>query len=62
VRNKFTGTVIAITGSTGKTLLKEAINRSLKDKFNIVRSPRSWNSQIGVLYRYGNLTMNTTWQ
>jgi alanine racemase len=48
VRNKFTGTVIAITGSTGKTLLKEAINRSLKDKFNIIRSPRSWNSQIGV--------------
>jgi alanine racemase len=48
IRSKFNGPVIAITGSTGKTTIKEALNLALKDSLNIVRSPRSWNSQIGV--------------
>lgn len=39
---------IAITGSNGKTILKEWIYQSLKDKFSIVRSPKSYNSQIGL--------------
>jgi alanine racemase len=48
IRSKFDGTVIGITGSEGKTRLKEMLNVALQDKFNIIRSPRSWNSQIGV--------------
>lgn len=40
--------VIGITGSNGKTIVKEWLNQLLIDKYNIVRSPRSYNSQIGV--------------
>ncbi len=40
--------VIGITGSVGKTTLKEWIYRSLADKSDVARSPRSFNSQIGV--------------
>jgi alanine racemase len=47
-RSLYKGTVIGITGSTGKTRVKEMLNAALQDKFNIIRSPRSWNSQIGV--------------
>ena len=40
--------VIGITGSNGKTIVKEWLFQLLNSKFNIVRSPKSWNSQIGV--------------
>ena len=40
--------VIAITGSNGKTVVKEWLYALLKDDFRITRSPRSYNSQIGV--------------
>jgi alanine racemase len=40
--------VIGITGSNGKTVTKEWIYQLLKDDFKIVRSPKSYNSQIGV--------------
>lgn len=44
----FHGELIAITGSRGKTTLKEWLFQLLEPKFNIIRSPRSYNSQIGV--------------
>ena len=47
-RNKFTYPVIAITGSNGKTIVKEWLYQALREKYNIVRSPKSYNSQIGV--------------
>lgn len=47
-RNQFTYPVIGITGSNGKTIVKEWLNVLLEDHFKIVRSPRSFNSQIGV--------------
>ena len=47
-RSLFDIPVIGITGSNGKTIVKEWLNQLLEDKFNIVRSPRSYNSQIGV--------------
>ena len=47
-RSKFIYPVIAITGSNGKTIVKEWLYHVLKDKFSIVRSPKSYNSQIGV--------------
>lgn len=47
-RSQFDIPVIGITGSNGKTIVKEWLNQLLEDDFNIVRSPRSYNSQIGV--------------
>lgn len=40
--------VIGITGSNGKTIVKEWLNQLLEKDYSIVRSPKSFNSQIGV--------------
>ena len=47
-RQQFELPVLGITGSNGKTIVKEWLNQLLEDRFQIVRSPRSYNSQIGV--------------
>lgn len=47
-RSLYTGPVIGITGSNGKTVVKEWLYQLLKDDYHITRSPRSYNSQIGV--------------
>lgn len=47
-RRRFHIPVIGITGSNGKTVVKEFLYQLLHNEFNIVRSPRSYNSQIGV--------------
>ena len=47
-RSQFKLPVIGITGSNGKTIVKEWLNQLLSDQFNIVRSPKSYNSQVGV--------------
>ena len=47
-RCRFTIPVIGITGSKGKTIVKEWLNQLLCPDYSIVRSPRSYNSQIGV--------------
>lgn len=47
-RSKFDMPVIGITGSNGKTTIKEWLYQLLHPSFNIVRSPRSFNSQVGV--------------
>ena len=47
-RQQFTIPVIGITGSNGKTIVKEWLYQLLQNDFNIVRSPKSYNSQIGV--------------
>lgn len=47
-RAQFALPVIGITGSNGKTVVKEWLHQLLHRKFNIVRSPKSYNSQIGV--------------
>ena len=47
-RNRFHYPVIGITGSNGKTIVKEWLNHLLQDQCSIVRSPKSFNSQIGV--------------
>lgn len=44
----FTGHILAITGSRGKTTLKEWIYQLMEPLSDISRSPRSYNSQIGV--------------
>ena len=40
--------MIGITGSNGKTIVKEWIYHSLRDSLPVFRSPRSYNSQVGV--------------
>ena len=47
-RRKFKYPVIGITGSNGKTIVKEWLYQLLAPENNIVRSPKSYNSQIGV--------------
>lgn len=47
-RKQFTFPVIGITGSNGKTIVKEWLNQLLWKKFSIVRSPKSYNSQFGA--------------
>lgn len=47
-RERFSGNVIGITGSNGKTVVKEWISELLVDDYHIVRSPKSYNSQVGV--------------
>ncbi len=47
-REQFSYPVIAITGSLGKTTFKEWAYHCLKNHFSIVRSPKSFNSQLGV--------------
>ncbi len=47
-RRRFHIPVIGITGSNGKTVVKEFLYQLLHNEFNIVRSPRSYNSQLGV--------------
>lgn len=47
-RKQFKIPVIGITGSNGKTIVKEWLYQLLNESKNIVRSPKSFNSQIGV--------------
>lgn len=47
-RQQFTIPIIGITGSNGKTIVKEWLFQLLSTEKNIVKSPKSYNSQIGV--------------
>lgn len=54
-RNMFNIPIIGITGSNGKTVVKEWLYQLLQKDFKIIRSPRSYNSQIGVPLSVWNL-------
>ena len=47
-RSQFDFPVIGVTGSNGKTIVKEWLNFLLSPDYNIIRSPKSYNSQVGV--------------
>jgi alanine racemase len=47
-RNRFDLEIIGITGSNGKTIVKEWLYQLMSPDKNIVRNPKSYNSQIGV--------------
>lgn len=47
-RNQTNATVVGITGSNGKTIVKEWLAQLLSTEKKVVRSPRSFNSKIGV--------------
>lgn len=47
-RDEFDIPIVGITGSNGKTMVKEWLYQLLSADYNVTRSPRSYNSQIGV--------------
>ena len=47
-RDEFNIPIVGITGSNGKTIVKEWLFQLLSPTFAVTRSPRSYNSQIGV--------------
>ena len=59
-RQHFQIPVIGITGSNGKTIVKEWLAQLLSDDFIIARSPKSYNSQLGVPLSVHELTPRHT--
>lgn len=47
-RQKFDIPVIGITGSRGKTVVKEWLNFLFNTEYKVIKSPKSYNSQLGV--------------
>ena len=47
-RSQYQLPLLAITGSNGKTIVKEWLSQLLALKYTVVKSPKSYNSQIGV--------------
>ncbi len=47
-RREHIGRVVAITGSNGKTVVKNALTTLLAHRWRVAASPGSWNSQVGV--------------
>ena len=58
-RESFDIPVIGITGSNGKTVVKEWLYQMLSPDFIVTRSPRSYNSQIGVPLSVWQLTQKS---
>ena len=54
-RSAFRGKVIAVTGSAGKTVVKEWLAETLGTVKSVIRSPRSYNSQVGVALSLMNI-------
>ncbi|WP_281168506.1 bifunctional UDP-N-acetylmuramoyl-tripeptide:D-alanyl-D-alanine ligase/alanine racemase [Spirosoma spitsbergense] len=59
-RQRFQIPVIGITGSNGKTIVKEWLAHLLSDDFVIAKSPKSYNSQLGVPLSVHELTPRHT--
>ncbi|MBP3253967.1 MAG: bifunctional UDP-N-acetylmuramoyl-tripeptide:D-alanyl-D-alanine ligase/alanine racemase [Bacteroidales bacterium] len=49
-RKRMNGTIVAVTGSNGKTITKDWIIRLIGGKLKTCSNPKSFNSQIGVAY------------
>ena len=48
LRSHFEKPVVGITGSNGKTIVKEWLGQLLQQGYSVVKSPKSYNSQVGV--------------
>ena len=59
-RNQFNIPVLAIAGSNGKTIVKEWVSTLLNEKHVVCKSPKSYNSQIGVPLSLWKLRTNHT--
>lgn len=58
-REKRKAEIVAVTGSNGKTIVKEWLYQLLADDFVVYRSPRSYNSQVGVPLALSGIEENT---
>ncbi len=58
-RSHFRVPIVGITGSNGKTMVKEWLSQMLSPDYIVTRSPRSYNSQIGVPLSVWNLNDKT---
>ena len=58
-RSQYNIPVVGITGSNGKTVVKEWLSTLLDDDYRVTRSPRSYNSQIGVPLSVWQMNENT---
>ena len=58
-RSLFKGEVIGITGSAGKTSLKENLKFFLKKKYKISASIKSYNNELGVMLSILNMNINS---
>ncbi len=47
-RSQFTKPMVGITGSNGKTIVKEWLGQVLSQSYTVAKSPKSYNSQVGV--------------
>lgn len=47
-RRQFVKPILGITGSNGKTIVKEWLGQILSESFTVAKSPKSYNSQVGV--------------
>ena len=59
-RSQFNIPVIGVTGSDGKTIVKEWLYQLTAGNYNVTRSPRSYNSQIGVPLSIWKLNSEST--
>ncbi|MDA8896185.1 bifunctional UDP-N-acetylmuramoyl-tripeptide:D-alanyl-D-alanine ligase/alanine racemase [Bacteroidia bacterium] len=59
-RKKFKGLMVGITGSNGKTIVKEWMYQLLAGEMKVWRSPRSYNSQLGVALSLLKLDVHAT--
>lgn len=58
-RAQYSVPVVGITGSNGKTVVKEWLSQLLGADYRVARSPRSYNSQIGVPLSVWQMDENT---
>lgn len=59
-RASFQIPVVAVTGSNGKTIVKEWLSQLIGQDEQLVRSPRSFNSQVGVPLSIWQMNRHTT--
>lgn len=52
---KYNISLVAVTGSVGKTLTKELISNILKKRYNVLKSSRNYNNHIGIPLTLFNL-------
>ena len=55
-RKQFSYPVIAITGSNGKTIVKEWLYQLTASSYSVIKSPKSYNSQVGVPLSVWNMS------
>jgi alanine racemase len=57
-RKQFTYPVVSITGSNGKTIVKEWLSTILSKNLSVIKNPNSYNSQIGVPFSVWQMNEN----